>query len=163
MTKTDEDWMLLEYQNKALLKENEKYKAKWLEARKHLRAANKGAERNAIMAQLLSHQKRQLFEALSSKLVETNRKNETNEATGPFKFKLEQNTDCEEKPFPNHPSCVYQDDKKQFITLDENSFYLKNGFSITTKEAVSLWRDGKAFFNQAAYCQMAATYSEMKQ
>lgn len=149
MNKTYEEWMLLEYQNKMLLKESERYKSKWLEARKHLRAANKGAERNAIVVQLLIHENRQLLELAKSKLVETNRKNE--------------NTDCEEKPFPNHPSCQYQDDKKQFITLDENSFYLKNGISITTEEAVSLWRDGKAFWNQAAYCQMAAIYSEIKQ
>jgi hypothetical protein len=98
MNKTYEEWMLLEYQNKALLKENEKYRTKWLKARKHLRAANKGAERNAIMVQLLIHENRQLLEVFKSKLVETKR--------------FHENTDCEEKPFPNHPSCVYQDDKQ---------------------------------------------------
>lgn len=42
----------VQQENRRLVDEVERYRLKWLEARKHLRAANKGAERSAIAMQL---------------------------------------------------------------------------------------------------------------
>lgn len=69
--------------------EVERYRQKWLEARKHLRAANEGAERNAIALSLATERNirvnktnQELHKQLHEKSIQENSQESRQEKTG---------------------------------------------------------------------------------